>query len=129
MSFDLTFEQKRGYLHAVVTGTNSVDAVMGYLAVIQRECVERRCFRVLIEERLAGPRLGALDVIRIAEEGSRNARNTMAAIAYVDVYADGPLMKLAEDVAVNRGVRVEVFRSVADAEAWLDADGRAGPLD
>lgn len=125
MSFDVTFEHKPGYLHALVTGANSADAVMSYLAMIHRECLERRCFRVLIEERLEGPRLGALDVLRIAEEGSRTARNTMEAIAYVDVNADGPLMKLAEDVAVNRGVRVEVFRTVAEAEAWIRADAES----
>jgi hypothetical protein len=44
---------------------------------------------------------------------------TLPAIAYVDVNAQGPLMKFAEDVAVNRGVRVRVFGTVAEAERWL----------
>jgi hypothetical protein len=44
---------------------------------------------------------------------------TLAAIAYVDVNAQGSLMKFAEDVAVNRGVRVRVFGTVAEAERWL----------
>jgi len=41
------------------------------------------------------------------------------AIAYVDVNADGELMKFAETVAVNRSLPVVVFSSVSDAEKWL----------
>ena len=125
MSWDVTFLSEPGYLHAVVTGINSPEAVMGYLSVVERECVTSRVRRVLIEERLTGARLGAVDVLNIVEQGSRTARNTMAAIAYVDVYAEGPLMKLAEDTAVNRGVRVAIFRTVDDARAWLNADIQA----
>jgi hypothetical protein len=44
---------------------------------------------------------------------------TAPSIAYVDVNAQGSLMKFAEDVAVNRGLRVRVFGTVADAERWL----------
>ena len=40
-------------------------------------------------------------------------------IAYVDVNAEGDLMKFAEDVAVNRFLRVAVFSSVQDAELWM----------
>jgi hypothetical protein len=122
MPFDLTFDHKPGYLHAIVTGVNSPQAVLGYLAAVERECGGRGERRVLIEERLTGPRLGAVDVLNIVEEGSRSARNSLAAIAYVDVYAEGPLMKLAEDAAVNRGVRVAIFRTLAEAETWLGAD-------
>jgi hypothetical protein len=43
----------------------------------------------------------------------------MEMIAYVDVNAEGDLMKFAEDVAVNRFLRVAVFSSVPDAELWL----------
>jgi hypothetical protein len=50
MSYELRFEQKPTYLHAVVTGTNSKETVAAYLDDIQRECVARNCC-VLIEER------------------------------------------------------------------------------
>jgi len=93
--------------------------VTRYLEEIRDECIARNCFRVLVEERLEGPRLGTMDVFLIVLEGSSKARGTVKEIAYVDVNAEGDLMQFAESVAVNRGVRVSVFSTVADAESWL----------
>ncbi|HXZ25219.1 MAG TPA: hypothetical protein VEI24_03275 [Nitrospiria bacterium] len=122
MSYTLTITPKPGYLHAVVTGRNSLENVKGYLADIQRACAARNCYRILIEERLEGPRLGIMDVFRIASEGSRIAHEPFKAIAYVDVFAKGDLMKFAETVAVNRAMPVRVFSSVIEAERWLRGD-------
>ena len=119
MGFTVTFTQKPTYLHAVVTGENSAENVRNYLKQIQRECKTRKCLRVLIEERLEGPRLGIVDVYRIVSEGTVRALGQIEVIAYVDVNAEGDLMKFAEDVAVNRFLRVAVFSSVPDAELWL----------
>ena len=119
MAFAVTFTQKPTYLHAVVTGRNSAKNVRSYLKQIQRECSTRKCFRVLIEERLEGPRLGIVDVYRIVSEETVRALGQIDVIAYVDVNAEGDLMKFAEDVAVNRFLRVAVFSSVPDAELWL----------
>jgi len=40
-------------------------------------------------------------------------------VAYVDVNAEGDLMKFAETIAVNRSVPMAIFSTVADAEEWL----------
>ena len=119
MSYRLTVDQKATYLHAVVTGQNSRANVTLYLEEVHAECVARSCFRVLIEERLEGPRLEAFDVFEIAADGSSGISGVFRAIAYVDVNASGEMMKFAETVAVNRGVPVRLFASVADAEKWL----------
>ena len=126
MTYELAIHQKPTYLHAVVTGRNSRENVQRYLEELLQECSARRCFRVLIEERLEGPRLQTVDVFEIVMEGSRDARNTMSAIAYVDVNATSELMHFAETVAVNRGLPVAVFATVADAERWLMKDDPAG---
>jgi hypothetical protein len=118
-AYDLRIQSKSGYLHAVVTGRNTRENVAGYLAEILQECEARGCFRVLIEERLEGPRLGTLDVFFVVSEGSSRAFGKIRAIAYVDVYAKGDLMRFAETVAVNRAVPVRVFSTVAEAEGWL----------
>jgi hypothetical protein len=115
----LTYTKKATYLHAVVTGENSAENVRSYLKQVQQECKTQKCLRVLIEERLTGPRLGLVDVFRIVSEGTNRALGQLEAIAYVDVHAEGDLMKFAEDVAVNRYLRVAVFSSVPDAEQWL----------
>ncbi len=119
MSFDLTFIQKSGYLHAVVTGLNTRENVEGYLANVLRECQELRCSRVLIEERLEGPRLGPVDVFDIAAGASNRIGGVLQTIAYVDVNGATDTMKFAENVAINRGAPVRIFATVADAEKWL----------
>jgi hypothetical protein len=117
--YQLTITQEPGYLHAVVSGTNTSDAVARYLDELRRECIARQCFRLLIEERLEGPRLGTFPVYKVVSEGSERARGVIEAIAYVDLNAQGALMGFAETVAVNRGLTMAVFRSVEAARAWL----------
>ena len=119
MGYALTVLERPGYLHFVVTGINSREAVQQYLTEIGRTCAARGCKHILIEERLDGPRLDTTDVFMIASGQSADARRTLEAIAYVDVNAEGRLMQFAEDVAVNRAVPVKVFTTVAEAERWL----------
>jgi len=119
MSYKLTITQKPQYLHVVVTGLNTKENVARYIEDIRRECSVRDCFLVLIEERLEGPRLSTADVFQIIAEESKQPRANFAAIAYVDVNAEGDLMKFAETVAVNRGFPVRVFSSIRDAKKWL----------
>ena len=126
MTYALTIAQKPTYLHALVTGRNSRETVARYLEDIRHACRARQCFRVLIEERLEGPRLGTLDVFTIVSAGSSRALGLFQAIAYVDVHAAGDVMQFAETVAVNRAVPVRVFSTVADAEQWLREEERGG---
>jgi len=126
MSYKLTIIQKPTYMHAIITGVNSRDNVECYLEDIRRECTTRGCSRVLIEERLEGPRLGTLDVFQIAADGSSRALGIFEAIAYVDVNRQGDLMKFAENVASNRGFPFAVFSTVVEAEKWLLDEKRGG---
>ena len=119
MSFEMTLTEKPGYLHAVVTGQNTLENVMLYLQELHQECAARGINRVLIEERLTGRRLETWDVYQIAAEGSQKGAGKFEAVAYVDVNASGELMKFAETVANNRGIPMNLFSNVADAEAWL----------
>lgn len=126
MPYKLTIIQKPTYLHAIVTGLNSRETVERYLQEILRECTVRGFFRLLIEERLEGPRLSTLDVFQIAAEGTTSAGGNFEAIAYVDINAQDGLMKFAETVAANRFLPVKVFSSVSDAEKWLLGINRGG---
>jgi hypothetical protein len=128
MDYKLTIEPKPSYLHFTVTGRNSKQAVIQYLEEILRECKARNCYRILIEERLEGPRLNTVDVFSIVSEESISGTGILKAIAYVDVHAVNNLMQFAETVAFNRSLPVNVFSTVADAEQWLlneDSVGRA----
>ncbi len=118
MSYEILIEKKSDYLHVTVTGENSKENVLAYMAEMREACLKLDCSRVLIEERLEGPRLDVMEVFMIASEGSKEALGEFDAMAYVDVYA-GDLLGFSETVAVNRGMPVAVFGTVEDAEQWL----------
>jgi hypothetical protein len=122
MTYELKIEQKPTYLHAVITGTNSKENVLRYTEEIDRECTAQGTLRVLIEERLDGPRLGTMDVFEVVLRRVQRARR-FKAIAYVDTNAVGDSMRFAENLAVNRFVPVAVFRTLADAERWIIRQG------
>ncbi|HEY7753282.1 MAG TPA: hypothetical protein VH856_05660 [Steroidobacteraceae bacterium] len=125
MSYQLAISEKPGYLHFTVTGPNTVENVRGYLQDVFREAEVRNCASILIEERLTGKRLETWDVYQIAAAGGSQLAGRMNAVAYVDVNAHGDLMKFAETVLNNRGLPMNVFATVAEAEAWLA--GRTRP--
>jgi hypothetical protein len=118
MDYQLSIEQHPAFIHVTVTGLNSRETVAAYLRDVVEECRTRNCFRVLIEERLKGPRLQLMDVFSVAAEGAMTALGVFQAIAYVDEYM-GEMAEFAETVAVNRGMPVRVFTSVGEASTWL----------
>lgn len=125
MSYQLTISQKPGYLHCTVTGANTIPNIMAYLEEVMREAEARGAGYVLIEERLTGRRLETWDVYEVASASGKFSGVRLKAVAYVDVNAQGELMKFAETVANNRGLPMTVFATIAEAEAWLAA--RAQP--
>jgi hypothetical protein len=118
MSYQVTFETCENFVGATVTGTNSRSVILEYMADILTECARQECFRVLIEERLDGPRLDVMDVFAVASEGSLKALGQFDTIAYVDEKM-GDMADFAETIAVNRGLPVAFFNDVESAKKWL----------
>lgn len=121
MSYQLTITEKPGYLHCIVTGKNTMENVAAYLQELARECEARNSYRVLIEEHLVGRRLETWDVYRLVTESSARNLGKFQAVAYVDVNAEGELMKFAETVASNRGLPMNVFETISEAESWISS--------
>ena len=119
MAYQLTIDPKPSYLHIIVTGQNTRETVMQYMEEVMREWTSRNCEYVLVEERLEGTRLGTFDVFSMVSEGATRFVGAFHAMAYVDVNGDGGLMQFAENVAVNRGIPIQIFSKVPDAEKWL----------
>ena len=119
MTYTLETASKGHYLHARVTGTNTMENVLGYLVELENICREADCHYLLIEEALEGPRQDMASVFALASESASVQEFEFIAIAYVDVNANSDLMEFAETVAVNRAVPVRVFQAVEDAEHWL----------
>lgn len=118
MDYRISFEHHPGYLHAIVTGSNSAENVIAYLSDIIDECRRIECYRVLIDEQLEGPRLEANDVFQIASTGAIKSLGVFQAVAYVDPQM-GDMADFAETVAINRGMPVKTFTSVEQARDWL----------
>jgi hypothetical protein len=127
VSYQLSVTQKPSYLHIVVTGQNSRDTVARYMDEVVRECTARSCPRVLVEERLTGPRLGTVEVFTLVSAGSLRFMGALKSMAYVDVNGMGGTMDFAESVAVNRAFPVRVFSNVAAAEKWLQSSAPGAP--
>ena len=119
MSFELTITKYPDWWHATVEGQNTPANVSTYMRELFEACVEGNCSKLLIEERLDGPRLGTIDVFDIASKRADDMRGVQMPIAYVDMNAAGDLMAFAEMVAKNHGSMVKVFTTLAEAEALL----------
>lgn len=120
MNYQISFERRADYIYAMVTGTNSRENVLAYMDDVLSECQKSDCFKVLVDERLDGPRLGEMEIFDLASEGSMKALGQFESLAYVDQQM-GDMMEFAETVAINRGMPVAMFNNVGDAERWLRA--------
>jgi hypothetical protein len=122
-AYRFAVDRRPEYLHISVRGENTVVNVRRVLRDVLTACASHDCARVLLEEHLTGPSLGTVDVFEIVVEGSDAASSALEQMAYVDTNPehDGSQLEFMETVAVNRGVRVRVFATVAEAQAWLAA--------
>ena len=119
--YQLTVEEKSGYAHFRITGTNTPDAVRGYLEDVYQTSMRNKYTAILIEEDLQGPSLGLFDIFAIVNEGSARDFGVPHRIAYIDMNPEHSRadMAFAETAAVNRGMNMRLFSTVAEAEQWL----------
>ena len=122
MSYTMHVEPRGTYLYITVTGENSPDTVSHYLSEIHDWCLQHNCPNVLLVENLSGPGLRTSSIYELVSEKSARAARVVGRMAYVDINPAHDLgeMKFAENVAVNRGISVQVFATVQEAEAWLE---------
>ena len=123
MPWDIEFEDRADYLFVHVTGDNSRETILQYTQAMLRHCEESGHKRVLILERLNGPRLSVVELFTLLDEGSRRALGKFLAIAFVDEQM-GDTADFAENVAVNRGMPIAIFDNLDAAEAWLLENAR-----
>lgn len=123
MEYEFRVVPKSGYLHATVAGDNTPETVQRYLRQVYEACAAARCPNILVEENLLGEGLDLGDIFGVVAEGSRTVWPVVQRIAFVDVNPrhDPRNMSFAETVAVNRSVNVRVFRDLAAAQAWMEA--------
>jgi len=100
--FDETLQQTFEYSHAVI-----------------QTAVEHGCTRILCDERNLEYRLSTIDTFELAKQVTHVAPKVakIALVCNPMSFADGQFF---ETVAFNRGLSVQVFKNVADAQNWLD---------
>jgi hypothetical protein len=121
MSYTFVVEVKEKYLHIIVRGKNDAATIRRYIQETLQAAIAHSCPNILIEENLEGPALSMVDVFHIVTEAIPSAGRDIQRIAFVDANpAHGTSnMKFAETVAQNRGMMMNSFPTVADAEKWL----------
>ncbi len=121
MSYQLTTNPMPGYLHVIVTGKNTVQNVTSYLAEVGKLCEEQKYATVLIEENLEGSGLSMFDIFKVIKE-VKQIPGILRWIVYVDTNPehDPGMMDFARELAVRRGLRVRVCRTVQEAREWIE---------
>ncbi len=122
--YQLTFEQRPGYLVARVSGEeNSIAIAVSYFTEIVQECKARQLRRALIIEDLK-QKPSVIDIYTIVSRWSELGRGMVG--AFVDVHPEHEQSNIfGEHVAVNRGLLGRVFPDVPSAEAWLQSQDKA----
>ena len=70
-SYQVKFDQRGNFIHAMVTGPNTAETVIRYMDEIKQECDRRDCYRVLIEEKLDGPRFDEMEIFSLIDNAHK----------------------------------------------------------
>jgi len=121
MDYSFSSELKDGYVHVKIRGDSDVPTTARYMEEMFHACQEHKCSYLLIEENVEGEKLSMGDIFELISEKIDRFRPTLRVVAFVDVSPNPslPNMAFAQDVILNRGIDVNYFRTVPDADAWL----------
>ena len=122
MSYRLTVEVRPAYLHAKVVGERTAANLLRFLEESYASCVKSGRTALLLDVGFSGPSLNTTSVYNVILQRLMDARK-LHKIAYVQTNTDDPAIPyFAETVALNRGVNVRLFQSVAEAGEWLSEE-------
>lgn len=120
MAIQYTFQNAGDQLNVTAVGFDeSLEEVEQYGLSIIQACQAQHCTHVLCNELDLEYRLGTLDTFQAAEYIASLAPRVakVAVVCNEKFVADA---RFWENVAVNRGLRVRVFKSQDAAQTWLD---------
>ena len=119
MSYQLTIEERPTYIYARVDGDLDAANALRFLEEAYVACVRTGRSSLLLDMQLQGPDLNTTNVYEVISQRAADGTK-LRRIAYVPFQRDDRSMAyFAETVAINRGVNVRLFESVAAAERWL----------
>ena len=116
-AYEITIVEKPSWVHAIVEGDRTPENALRFLQDVSAFCEKNGRTAALLEMRFSGPSLDPIDVFHVISQRSPQGAK-LRRIAYVQA-GDTGMARFAETVALNRGVNVRLFDSVAAAEEWL----------
>jgi hypothetical protein len=121
LDYQLTITPKPGYLHFRVTGINSAQTVLAYVAEMVQHCLKHKSRAMLVEDDTEGPPLDSLAIYDVASQASASVRQFIDRVAFLSNNPEMPLrnLQLAEAVAQNFKLNARAFTKLEDADAWL----------
>jgi hypothetical protein len=119
MTCEITAIQKKGYVHFIIKGENTIENTLQCFQDIYKECVTHNYKNILIEEHLEGKRLGTMDIYDIGSKSAQAYFGFFKAIAYVDIYTTKETISFIENLSVNRSLPLRAFDTMEKAETWL----------
>jgi hypothetical protein len=126
MTYQITVESRPTYLHATGSGPLSQENARRFLLEAYLAAVERNHDSLLLEMKFSG-HLGLPNIYSVITERSADGA-LLKRIAYVDGNLDlaPEAAEFAALTAVGRGVNVQLFQSLAEAEHWLSTGSGEG---
>lgn len=121
MSYQLTIVERPKYVHAKATGERTAENALRFLKDAYAACVNSGRTSLLVEMQFFGPSLGDTSIFDVISDRVADGLK-LRKIAYVDGNPEPAGAYFAETVAMNRGVNVRLFPTVALAEGWLAQD-------
>ena len=118
LSYQLSVEVLQGYVHAKAAGERTPENALRFLKDAYAACVKSGRTSLLVEMHFSGPSMSPTSIFDVISDRVADGLK-LQKIAYVDASPDLGGAFFAETVAMNRGVNVRLFRSLAEATAWL----------
>jgi hypothetical protein len=120
----LRFEDRHGYLYAIVSGPRDSDAIsIAYWTLIAEQCRIRKASKVLVVENL-GENEDKLDVPAMVDAIIGMGMGGVQVAFVVNEIEQMAAMEHGQILAVERGLDARVFSNVTMAERWLRYGGQ-----
>jgi hypothetical protein len=119
VAYQLTIEERPTYVYARADGDLTAENALRFLEEAYAACLRSGRRDLLLDMQLHGPDLNTTNIYEVISQRAADG-SKLRKIAYVPFQRDDRSMAyFAETVALNRGVNVRLFESVAAAERWL----------
>jgi hypothetical protein len=125
MSYEVTITKKANFLHAIVSGKETLENLIAAWKEIAEACQGHKCKRILVDGCLDGPG-DTLDIYNLGNRFHELGIPLGARIAMACKEEDVPKLSFAEVVVKNRNpVTTKIFLNKDDAVQWLTKTGTA----